>query len=143
MSKIIRYEAAGGVVVDGSQMLLLDRPERGEVRLPKGHIEAGESAASAALRETTEETGYDHLLIVADLGEQVVEFDYQGNHIIRREHFFLMRPVSHRQSPRTAVDEAQFRVRWTPLAEAVGLLSFAAEQEMARRALRELAEWKG
>ncbi|RIK34846.1 MAG: hypothetical protein DCC55_32140 [Chloroflexi bacterium] len=140
MSTVIEYDAAGGVVVDGSQMLLLDRPERGEVRLPKGHIEAGESAGTAALRETAEETGYDHLVIVADLGEQVVEFDYQGKHIIRREHFFLMRPVSHHQSPRAPADEAQFRVRWSSLDEAVGQLTFAAEQEMARRALRVLAE---
>lgn len=136
MNKVIEYEAAGGVVVDGSQMLLLDRPDRGEVRLPKGHIEAGESADSAALRETTEETGYTQLVIVADLGEQVVEFDYQGNHIIRREHFFLMRPASHHQTPRAPADEAQFQVRWTPLDEAVGQLTFAAEQEIARRALR-------
>ena len=37
-----RYAAAGGVVVDGDRMLVLERPERNEVRLPKGHVEPGE-----------------------------------------------------------------------------------------------------
>ena len=40
-----RYLAAGGVVIHDGRMLVLDRPSRGEVRLPKGHIEGGEDAA--------------------------------------------------------------------------------------------------
>jgi ADP-ribose pyrophosphatase YjhB (NUDIX family) len=39
--------------------MLLIRPSRDEVRLPKGHVEAGETLRAAALREVAEETGYD------------------------------------------------------------------------------------
>ena len=55
--KIVTYTSAGGVVIDGTgdQVLVLVRPERDEVRLPKGHIEAWESAEDAALREVGEE----------------------------------------------------------------------------------------
>jgi 8-oxo-dGTP pyrophosphatase MutT (NUDIX family) len=140
MPVIKRYEAAGGVVADKGHLLLLDRPGRGEVRLPKGHIEAGESAEAAALREIAEETGYDDLTIVADLGEQVVEFDYQGRHIVRRERYFLMRLRSDHQAPRSTTDAAQFFVRWTPFHEALAQLTFAAEQTMALRALRLLED---
>ena len=87
--EVRQYRAAGGVVLqqgvvpdlDPRQpyLLVLDRPSRNEVRLPKGHIDHGESAAEAALRETVEEAGYTDLEIVADLGEQIVEFDYANN----------------------------------------------------------------
>ena len=53
---IKRYETGGGVVVHEGKVLLLDRPKRGEVRLPKGHIDPGETPEMTALRETTEES---------------------------------------------------------------------------------------
>ncbi|MFN2114867.1 MAG: NUDIX domain-containing protein, partial [Anaerolineae bacterium] len=81
----LRYAAAGGVVVDGGRVLLLDRPSRGEVRLPKGHIEPDESSADAALRETAEESGYGDLRIEADLGNQLVSFEYEGQRYLRDE----------------------------------------------------------
>jgi 8-oxo-dGTP diphosphatase len=52
--------AAGGVVVrpapDGWQVAVVHRPHRDDWTLPKGHVEAGESAEAAALREVEEET---------------------------------------------------------------------------------------
>ena len=49
-------EAAGGIVVDEAGRWLLMR-RNGRWDLPKGHIEAGEDAATAAVREIAEETG--------------------------------------------------------------------------------------
>ena len=131
---VVRYYAAGGVVVDeNGRFLLLDRPSREEVRLPKGHIDPGETAAEAALRETAEESGYAKLEIVADLGEQVVEFDYQGEHIIRNERYFLMRLTDPANAP-VGRAEKQFEPRWATPTEALAQLSFAAEREWIRRA---------
>ena len=56
--RAIRYQAAGGVVVDDDQVLVLLRPSRDEIRLPKGHVERGESARQPAMREVREESGY-------------------------------------------------------------------------------------
>ena len=36
------YEAAGGVVARDGKVLLLWRPARDEIRLPKRHVEPGE-----------------------------------------------------------------------------------------------------
>jgi len=130
-----RYEAAGGVVIHEGAMLLLDRPAHGEIRLPKGHIEAGESAVDAALRETEEESGYADLEVVADLGSQVVEFSYKGDDVVRTEHFFLMRLHSDRQAPRSVQDDSQFRPIWLPVEDALLQLTYAAERETARRAI--------
>lgn len=129
------YTAAGGVVIHDGKMLLLDRPTRGEIRLPKGHIEAGETPMEAALRETEEESGYADLEVVTDLGSQVVEFVYKGNEVMRVEHYFLMRLRSDWQVPRNAQDHGQFRPLWLPIEDAPSQLTYAAEQETARRAI--------
>ena len=86
----VQYAAAGGVVVRGGRVLVLRRPSKGEVRLPKGHIEPGESPDETALRETEEESGYGAADIESALGSQMVEFDHKGKHYIRTEHYFLM-----------------------------------------------------
>jgi 8-oxo-dGTP pyrophosphatase MutT (NUDIX family) len=138
MAKVKRYAAAGGVVIDTGKMLLLDRPSRQEVRLPKGHIEEGETPVVAALRESCEETGYADLEVLRDLGEQVVEFDYQGDHIIRTEHYFLMRKRSARQARRTPKDAKQFQVRWVDLPLALEMLTYEAEKNVARKAIAAL-----
>jgi 8-oxo-dGTP pyrophosphatase MutT (NUDIX family) len=135
MNKSFTYHAAGGVVIHRDRMLLLDRPHRGEVRLPKGHVEKGESAERAALRETAEESGYADLSIIADLGEQTVEFDHKGEHVTRHERYFLMRLLSERPFPRSVKDAAQFHVLWVALAEAPDLLTYEPEKAMARRAI--------
>ncbi len=133
--KTTYYESAGGVVIHNGQMLLLDRPGRGEVRLPKGHIDPGESPAMAAVRETTEESGYSDLEIVADLGMQDVEFVNGNKQVVRTEHYFLLQLVSDRMMRRTENDAAQFSVLWVDVAEAVERLTFAAEQDVATRAI--------
>jgi len=120
--------------VEETHLLLLDRPRRAEVRLPKGHIDPGESAEEAALRETCEESGYCDLEILADLGRRTVEFEYKGRHYEREDHYFLMRLLSARQTARPASDARQFKVVWAPLSEACGQLTFEIEQLFAQDA---------
>lgn len=131
-----QYSSAGGVVIHNRKVLLLDRPGRNEVRLPKGHIEDGEDPATAALRETAEEAGYDDLEIITNLGSQVVEFDYEGHHYVRNEHYFLMRLGSERQCERDIKDSAQFSVRWTPIELAEDELTFDGEKDALKRAIQ-------
>lgn len=136
--KTVHYTAAGGVVVDRDRVLVLRRPSRDEVRLPKGHIETGESPRQAALREVTEESGYVALCIVADLGAQEVEYDYQGEHIVRSERYFAMRLEREGDRPPCQVErkprEFQFIPDWLGWDKALAALTFEAEREWLRRA---------
>jgi ADP-ribose pyrophosphatase YjhB (NUDIX family) len=131
-----QYQAAGGVVVHEGRILLLDRPSRGEIRLPKGHVERDEAADEAALREVAEESGYCDLEILADLGNQVVEFDYSGAHYVRSEHYFLVALRSETQIPRNKKDADQFQVIWVSAEQAEQQLTYAAEQAVLRKAVQ-------
>jgi ADP-ribose pyrophosphatase YjhB (NUDIX family) len=122
----VRYTAAGGIVVHDGRMLVLRRPSRGEVWLPKGHVEPGESVQAAAVRETCEESGY------ADLGTQVVEFNCAGRHVVRHERYFLMALAGYSDSPTHG--EEQFEPLWLTWDEALAALTFEEEREWVRRA---------
>lgn len=138
------YQAAGGVIVRDGKMLLLDRPRLGQVRLPKGHVEPGESPRQTALREVREEAGYADLDIVADLGMQTSHFVLpdQDREVTREEIYFLMRLRSDERIVRDDHDAGQFHVMWVPLEEAPARLTFGTEQEFARRAIRAWADFK-
>ena len=84
------YSHAGGVVartVNGEREYLLveARRNRGVWVLPKGHIEPGETAEVAAVREVQEEAGV-RAAVVAQAGES--EYAVDGHQV--RTIFFLM-----------------------------------------------------
>jgi len=135
-SGVINYQAAGGVVTntDGDQVLVLIRPSRDEVRLPKGHVEPKETHSETALREVAEETGYTDIEILADLGEQIVVFPLDGQRVQRTEHYFLMRARSLQQTSRPDADDRQFFPVWATWEEAYSDLTFEVEQEWVKRA---------
>jgi 8-oxo-dGTP pyrophosphatase MutT (NUDIX family) len=132
------YTAAGGVLVDDKErILVLLRPSRNEVRLPKGHVEGFETVPEGALREVIEESGYPNIEIVEDLGTQIVEFvnrwaTNKGKHV-REERFFLMRLVDDATRKRPWED-LQFDPIWVSWDEALERLTFEPEREWVRRA---------
>jgi 8-oxo-dGTP pyrophosphatase MutT (NUDIX family) len=143
-----REFSAGGVLVRairGREMVAAIRP-RGKDRvwaLPKGHIDAGESAAETAVREVHEETGVEGRL-VEKLGD--IRYVYtasweerKGERIFKVVSFFLLRAGRGRigeidEAMRVEVAEA----RWLPLDEAPRLLSYSGERTMAAKALERL-----
>jgi 8-oxo-dGTP pyrophosphatase MutT (NUDIX family) len=136
---VVRYAAAGGVVVHDGRVLVLRRPSRGEVRLPKGHVEPGEAVEETALREVSEEGGYVDLVLEADLGAQEVAFSYKGQRYARTERYFLMALAGDAESARPD-GEAQFDPAWLSWDDALRALSYEAEREWVRRAKRKMNE---
>ena len=111
--------------------------------LPKGRIDAGESAAETAVREVREETGVEGRL-VEKLGD--VRYVYtaswqgaKGERIFKVVSFFLLRAGRGRigdidDAMRIEVAEA----RWLPLEDAPRLLAYRGERDMAGEAIAEL-----
>lgn len=61
-------ESAGGVVVNSKGQVLVVNQNNDSWSLPKGHLEAGESALEAARREIAEESGIRRLTLIETLG---------------------------------------------------------------------------
>ena len=140
--ELVEYRAAGGVVIDDNRLLVLERPARGEVRLPKGHVEPGEAPRDAALREVREEAGYADLEIIGDLGAVMNHFFIpdRNREVKREEIFYLMRLASDVPFVRDDHDAGQFHAVWVSFKEATARLTFESEKEFARRAVQ---MWRG
>lgn len=66
---MIKTYTAGGVVLNPSGLILVVSQNGDSWSLPKGHLESGEDALSAAKREIYEESGISDLQFVKNLGE--------------------------------------------------------------------------
>jgi 8-oxo-dGTP pyrophosphatase MutT (NUDIX family) len=102
------------------------------MRLPKGHVEAGETLEEAALREVREETGR-HARIVEKLDE--CHYAYEnlatGEAISKRVVFFLMEDVGDASEAR---DDEMNEVEWMSAERAIAALTFDNEREIAKLA---------
>ena len=135
--------SAGGLVVDLAgevpQGVLIGRTDRrGQLlwSLPKGHIEDGETAEQAALREVHEETGIAGE-ILAELGVIDFWFVAEGRRIHKTVRHYLMRRVGGELSDADyEVDE----VAWVPLPDIRGQLAYPDERGLMDTAGRLLAE---
>ncbi len=133
--------SAGGLVVDtatnrAALIGRLDRRGRLLWSLPKGHLEQGETAQQAAIREVAEETGIDGV-VLAELGTIDYWFVAEDRRIHKTVHHFLMRAVGGELSD---ADVEVTEVAWVPLADLQSRLAYADERRLARRAGDLLAE---
>ena len=146
MNEPIKYHAAGGVVIreNGRMLLLLEVAGRKELRLPKGHIEDGETVEQAAVREVQEETGYADVEIVDDLGSITHTFyNYRKDaSITRTESYFLMRLNSEQPYNGPQYEHERFKRRWVRTDDADRLLTYESEREFARRARQAILSGK-
>lgn len=103
-------------------------------QLPKGIIDAGESAEIAALREVREEAGIETELI--ELIEKV-EYWYVGNHQGERVrfhkfvYFYLLKYLSGEVENH---DHEIAEARWVKVDEAVEMLAFKSEKDVVAKA---------
>lgn len=88
---------------------------------PKGHIDPGEDAPTAALREITEETGLRDLALGPPLGVIEWWFRWRGRTVHKFCHFFLVESLSGTAAPQGG--EGIRETRWCPLEEAHDLLT--------------------
>jgi ADP-ribose pyrophosphatase YjhB (NUDIX family) len=114
----------------------LDRRGRLLWSLPKGHIEAGETAEEAAVREVEEETGIIGR-VVAPLGTIDFWFVAEDRRVHKTVHHFLLRALGGELSDR---DVEVSEVAWVPLDELESRLAYADERRLIRRATELLEE---
>ena len=123
--------SAGGVVTKAGKLLLVKvRNLSGRLvwTFPKGHLEGGESAREAALREVEEETGW-RCEIVEALMTARYTFRRGGTAVDKRVRWFWMRPDRKVGRP----DEQEvLQTRWRTPGEAGGALAYDSDLKLLR-----------
>jgi 8-oxo-dGTP pyrophosphatase MutT (NUDIX family) len=131
----VEETSAGGVVfrrtVDGPLVLLIKDSYR-NWGFPKGHLEEGEDATTAAVREIGEETGLAELRLHGPIDAIDWYFRFRGRLIHKTCHFFLFESTAGDAQPQR--DEGISACRWLPLEEAMRTVSYANARDVLRSA---------
>ncbi len=127
--------SAGGIVYrvhDGEALFLLIRDSYRNWGFPKGHLEAGEMPADAAVREVQEETGIAQLKLDGEIETIDWFFRFRGKLVHKVCHFYLMRTEHARTVPQR--EEGITACRWARFDEATRLISYANARSVLTRA---------
>jgi 8-oxo-dGTP pyrophosphatase MutT (NUDIX family) len=131
--RLVEETSAGGLVISDPvgrpQAALIGRYDRrGRMRwsFPKGHVEPGETAQQAAIREVAEETGIQGR-VVAPLGSIEFSFVEDDRRVHKTVHHFLLLAVGGRLS---VADAEVADVAWVPLDELSGRLTYDDERQL-------------
>jgi 8-oxo-dGTP diphosphatase len=127
--------SSGGVVLARSGalifLLIVERHRNVEPKwspvlrqLPKGGLAEGETMEAAAVREVTEETGFD-VRILGAAGEAAWSYERGGRHILEKVQYFLMTPTS---LDNHGHDDEFDEVTWVSLNDGELLLSYPEEK---------------
>ena len=123
---MLKESSAGGLVVRAGKVLLVKVENlEGEVRwtFPKGHLEAGEGARQAALREVEEETGWA-CRIKVPLTTARYRFFRGERQVDKQVRWYLMAPLK-KTGGRDG--EEIMAVRWAGVAAAGKLIRYPSD----------------
>ena len=132
--------SAGGIVLNPKGDVLLVNQNGDSWSLPKGHVEPGESARSAAEREIYEESGVKNLRFVKKLGQ------YQRPRIARGgagEDISEMKSITiflfhSNQTTLTPIDRENPEARWVPRKDVTSFLTHPKDREFFLKVEKEL-----
>jgi 8-oxo-dGTP diphosphatase len=125
--------AAGGVLwrtrADGRvETVLVHRPKYDDWSLPKGKLDPGEHLVPAAVREVTEETGEGLVL-----GRRSLRVRYTVPDGPKRVDYWLMQACGGSFAANREIDD----LRWLPLDEAAGVVTYEHDRAVLADALRD------
>jgi 8-oxo-dGTP pyrophosphatase MutT (NUDIX family) len=136
--KTVQHRSAGGLVVRGSQILLISTQSGRRWQLPKGHIEEGETSEQTAVREVREETGVTSRVVAPLPGVEYWFVERGARRVHKQVDYFLMDYVS---GDTTDFDVHEVSgAEWFSWEEGLAKLSFENERKVVEQARRMATE---
>jgi ADP-ribose pyrophosphatase YjhB (NUDIX family) len=139
MPRIKKTNSAGGIVLNSIGEVLVVNQNRNSWSLPKGHIDKGEDAIVAAVREIYEESGVKDLEFIKDLGKYErfkIGLNGKDDHSeLKTIHMFLFRTKQMELKP---IDKENPEARWVKRNEVSKLLTHPKDREFFKKCLRNL-----
>jgi len=131
--------SAGGVVLNKQGQVLVVNQRGKSWSLPKGHLEKGEEALTAARREIYEESGVKELTFVRLLGSyermRIGKHGGEDGAELKKLTFFLFKARTEELKP---VDPDNPEARWVDRDKVCDLLSHPKDKEFFQGILKEL-----
>lgn len=124
---VVRETTAGGVAFrlnpeTKALEFLMVQDARDRWTIPKGHVEEGESTKQTAVREITEETGLQDIVLKSWLGK--INFRYRREHslILMVTHIYLAEVRSNTND--LVAEDWMNGIKWFPAKEAIEKIAY-------------------
>lgn len=127
IQEVVREPTAGGIVFrmtpDQKDIeILLIQDSKGRWTIPKGHIEAGETAKQTAVREIGEEAGLFHIQVLTWLGK--IHFQYRriDKLVLMTTQIYLVRAMDNAEIP--TKEQWMKGIKWFKFNDAIDAIEY-------------------
>lgn len=127
IQQIVREPTAGGIVFrltkDKKDIeILLIQDSKNRWTIPKGHIEAGETAKFTAIREIGEEAGLFHVAVLGWLGK--IHFKYRRGDklVLMTTQIYLVRSLDYAEKP--TKEDWMNGIKWFKFSDALDAIEY-------------------
>lgn len=131
---MIKEKSAGGIILNKKKQLVLVRMPNDSWSFPKGHVEKGEDALTAAKREILEECGISNPELIKEIGK----FTRSKKKIVDGKKYILEKTIilflfKSNQEMLTPIDPIHPEARWVSYSDALKMLTHSEDAKFLRK----------
>lgn len=140
--KEVKVNCASAVIFHKDKFLLLYSNKHNHFSLPQGHQNNGEKITATALREITEETGFNDLKIIKPITTYSIRFYDKGKITNKIITCFLVELSSLKKTKKALESHESYTNHFFTIEAAVKKLNWAEDKEMFRNAQKIIIQMK-
>lgn len=144
IKEVVKEPTSGGMIFRRDEKnqieILLIQDAKNRWTIPKGHIEAGETAKQTAEREITEETGLQEMTILGYLGKINFRYRRMTSLVLMTTEIFLVRAEG--DTSNLKPEEWMNGIKWFPATEALDKIEYEDIGKLILLGLKKIRDQK-